>query len=103
MNRFLGFAFLLLSFFVKAGFAQVEYVNVFLGSSGDHGQLSPAASSPFSQLSVLPQTYPTLHTGYEYLAKEVLGFTHNRMEGVGCQGSGGLIMVRSEEHTSELQ
>lgn len=94
MNRFLGYVFLISSLFVKAGFAQVEYVNVFLGSSGDHGQLSPAASSPFSQLSILPQTYPTLHTGYEYLAKEVLGFTHNRMEGVGCQGSGGLIMVK---------
>jgi len=71
-----------------------QLVNVFLGSSGDHGQLSPAASSPFSQLSILPQTIPTLHTGYEYLAKDVLGFTHNRLEGVGCQGSGGLILIK---------
>lgn len=69
-------------------------VNVFLGSSGDHGQLTPAASSPFSQLSILPQTYPTLHSGYEYSAKEVLGFTHNRFEGVGCKGSGGLILIK---------
>jgi putative alpha-1,2-mannosidase len=71
-----------------------QLVNVFLGSSGDHGQLSPAASSPFSQLSILPQTNPTLHTGYEYLAKNVLGFTHNRLEGVGCQGSGGIILIK---------
>lgn len=68
--------------------------NVFLGSSGDHGQMSPAASSPFHQMSIAPQTYPTLHMGYEYLAKEILGFTHNRFEGVGCKGSGGLILVK---------
>jgi putative alpha-1,2-mannosidase len=69
-------------------------VNVFLGSSGDHGQMSPAASYPFSSLSIAPQTYPTTHTGYEYLAKEVLGFTHNRFEGVGCMGSGGVLLVK---------
>lgn len=69
-------------------------VNVYLGTSGDHGQLTPAASSPFSQLSIVPQTYPTLHSGYEYLAKEILGFTHNRLEGVGCTGSGGLILLK---------
>lgn len=57
-------------------------------------QLSPAASSPFHQMSIAPQTYPTLHMGYEHLAKKVLGFTHNRFEGVGCKGSGGLILVK---------
>ncbi|WP_256010166.1 GH92 family glycosyl hydrolase [Desertivirga xinjiangensis] len=69
-------------------------VNVFLGTSGDHGQLSPAASYPFSMLSIGPQTYPKLHAGYEYEAKRFLGFTHNRFEGVGCQGSGGNILIK---------
>lgn len=68
-------------------------VNVFMGTSGDHGQLSPAASYPFSMLSIGPQTYPSIHAGYEYKAKEFLGFTHTRMEGVGCQGSGGNILI----------
>ncbi|WP_207423274.1 glycoside hydrolase domain-containing protein [Desertivirga brevis] len=72
----------------------VSKVNVFLGTSGDHGQLSPAASYPFSMFSIGPVTYPNTHTGYEYLAKEFLGFTHNRFEGVGCQGSGGNILVK---------
>jgi len=72
----------------------VDLVNVFLGSSADHGQMSPAASSPFSMLSIGPQTYPKTHTGYEYLAKKFLGFTHNRFEGVGCQGSGGNILIK---------
>lgn len=72
----------------------VDLVNVFLGSSGDHGQMSPAASYPFSMLSIGPQTYPKTHTGYEYLAKKFEGFTHNRFEGVGCQGSGGNIFIK---------
>ncbi len=69
-------------------------VNVFLGTSGDHGQLSPAASYPFSMLSIGPQTYPKLHAGYEYEAKRFEGFTHNRFEGVGCKGSGGNILIK---------
>jgi len=72
----------------------VDLVNVFLGSSGDHGQMSPAASYPFSMLSIGPQTYPKTHTGYEFLAKKFEGFTHNRFEGVGCQGSGGNIFIK---------
>jgi putative alpha-1,2-mannosidase len=71
-----------------------DKVNVFLGSSGDHGQLSPGASSPFGMLSIAPQTYPHTHTGYEYKAKKVLGFTHTRVEGVGCMGSGGTLLIK---------
>ncbi|MGI4863765.1 MAG: glycoside hydrolase domain-containing protein [Janthinobacterium lividum] len=71
-----------------------EQVNVFLGSSGDHGQLSPAASYPFSMLSLGPQTYPNLHTGYEHLARTFRGFTHTRFEGAGCQGAGGNLLVK---------
>lgn len=85
---------LLLLLYAGVADAQVDRVNVFLGSSGDHGQLSPAACSPFHQLSIVPYTSPTTHTGYEYLAKEIKGFTHNRLEGVGCMGSGGLILIK---------
>lgn len=69
-------------------------VNVFLGSSGDYGQLSPAASYPFSMLSIGPKTYPYNHTGYEYRAKTFEGFTHTRLEGVGCKGSGGNLLIK---------
>src|ERR1700744_5878836 len=69
-------------------------VNVFLGTSGDHGQLSPAASYPFSMLDIGPQTYPNTHTGYEHKAKVFLGFTHGRLEGVGCMGSGGNLLIK---------
>lgn len=91
------YLFLILLLPVKL-FAQIaeptKLVNVFLGSSGDHGQMSPAASYPFSMLSIGPQTYPNLHMGYEHKAKLFLGFTHNRFEGVGCQGSGGNILIK---------
>ncbi|WP_274186439.1 glycoside hydrolase domain-containing protein [Flavivirga sp. 57AJ16] len=71
-----------------------EKVNVFLGSSGDHGQMSPSASSPFNMLSIGPQTNPHIHTGYEYYAERYEGFTHTHLEGVGCTGSGGNILIK---------
>ena len=84
-----------------------DKVNVFLGTSGDHGQMSPAASSPFNMMSIGPQTYPHIHAGYEYLAKEFIGFTHTRIEGVGCLGSGGNLLVKpivnSKQNTKLLK
>lgn len=76
-------------------------VNVFLGSSGDHGQMSPGAGSPFGMMSLAPQTYPNLHMGYEHNAKKFLGFTHNRFEGVGCTGSGGLLLIKPFSQNAE--
>lgn len=90
----------ILSFALALGAVQlpaqqlIDQVNVFLGTSGDHGQLSPGASSPFHQMDIAPQTYPQLHAGYEHYAKKIIGYTHNRFEGVGCQGSGGLLLVQ---------
>lgn len=105
MKGFLSWAFILFTLTATPIFAQhqnytsltgkpADLVNVFLGSSGDHGQMSPAASYPFGMLSIGPQTYPTTHMGYEYLAKKFNGFTHTRFEGVGCTGSGGLILIK---------
>ena len=74
--------------------SSAQKVNVFLGTSGDHGQMSPSASSPFNMMSIGPQTYPHIHAGYEHLAKQFLGFTHNRIEGVGCLGSGGNLLIK---------
>lgn len=71
-----------------------EKVNVFLGTSGDHGQMSPGASFPFSMMNIAPETNPHQHTGYEYYARQYLGFTHTRIEGVGCTGSGGNILIK---------
>ncbi|WP_205461944.1 glycoside hydrolase domain-containing protein [Mangrovibacterium lignilyticum] len=71
-----------------------DHVNVFLGTSGDHGQMSPSASYPFSMLSIGPITTPHTHTGYEYYAKKYEGFVHTHLEGVGCTGAGGNILIK---------
>ncbi|OYX86423.1 MAG: alpha-mannosidase [Flavobacteriales bacterium 32-34-25] len=92
MKKHLFWCILFLTGFVQAQ-NPGKFVNVFLGTSGDHGQLSPAAAYPFRMLSIGPQTYPNTHTGYEYYAKEFVGFTHNRMEGAGCQGDGGNLLI----------
>ncbi len=94
MYKYLILLFILFKFDYTFSQKLTNKVNVFLGTSGDHGQLSPAACSPLSYLSIGPQTYPSTHTGYEFLAKTFLGFTHNRFEGVGCQGSGGLMLIK---------
>ncbi|MCD0488197.1 glycoside hydrolase family 92 protein [Pedobacter sp. MC2016-14] len=96
INKFSLIALISLSTTLSVGSvkSQSHLVNVFLGSSGDHGQMSPAATSPFSMMSIGPQTYPKLHAGYEHKAKLFLGFTHNRFEGVGCQGSGGNLLIK---------
>ncbi|RKD87819.1 glycoside hydrolase domain-containing protein [Mangrovibacterium diazotrophicum] len=71
-----------------------DHVNVFLGTSGDHGQMSPSAAYPFSMLSIGPITTPHIHTGYEYYAKKYEGFVHTHLEGVGCTGAGGNILIK---------
>lgn len=91
-RKYVFWCFLLVSGFIQAQ-NPGKFVNVFLGTSGDHGQLSPAASYPFRMLSIGPQTNPSIHAGYEYYAKEFIGFTHNRMEGAGCQGDGGNLLI----------
>nr|WP_321414789.1 glycoside hydrolase domain-containing protein [uncultured Allomuricauda sp.] len=78
----------------KGKISPSEQVNVFLGTSGDHGQMSPAAGSPFNMISIGPVTHPGTHTGYDHYAKEFIGFVHTHIEGVGCRGGGGNILVK---------
>lgn len=103
MKKYVGLISLMLLLYgchqeeTKNGAAAVKLpsgqVNVFLGTSGDHGQMSPAAASPFNMISIGPVTNPATHTGYEHYAKEFLGFVHTHIEGVGCRGGGGNILV----------
>ncbi len=88
------FLTLLLAFTSAAQQQLTDYINVFLGTSGDHGQMSPSATTPFNMMNLGPQTNPHQHTGYEYYAKQFDGFTHTRMEGVGCTGSGGNLLIK---------
>ena len=59
-----------------------KYVNMFLGTSGDHGQMSPAAAVPFGAIAVGPDSSPGSHVGYDYAVETVSGVSINRVSGV---------------------
>jgi len=75
-----------------------DFVNPFIGTSGDHGQLFPGAVLPFGMAKLSPDTYPSglkgkAHSGYNYLDGRIMGFSHVRLGGEGCEGAGGNILV----------
>lgn len=77
-------------FFAKPA---VDYVDPFICTRGDHGQLDPAATIPFGMIKVGPDTDPGNHSGYNYDASRIKGFSHNRIGGVGCKGAGGNLRI----------
>lgn len=72
------------------------YIDPFIGTAGDHGQLHPAASMPFGMVQMGPETPGRPHSGYDYYSTEFLGFSHLRTDGVGCRGSGGSVLTRAD-------
>ncbi len=75
-----------------------DRVNLFLGTAGDHGQMYPGAEMPFGLVKLGPDTFPgavtgSAHAGYDYDDKRILGFSHLRFSGVGCNGVGGNVLV----------
>jgi len=77
----------------------LEYVNPFICTAGDHGQLDPGATMPFGLVKLCADTYPSgfngkAHAGYNYDDKRIMGFSHVRVGGVGCEGVGGNILVK---------
>lgn len=70
-----------------------RYVNMFLGTSGDHGQMAPGAACPFGMISVCPDSKPPQHAGYDHSVPEISGISINRVSGIGCRGCGGNLSV----------
>lgn len=71
-----------------------KYVNLFMGSSGDHGQVTPGAAVPFGMISVCPDSDPGQHGGYDFSVPTISGISINRVSGVGCNGTGGNIRIK---------
>ena len=71
-------------------------VNLFLGTSGDHGQLAPAANVPFGMVQVCPDSHPRQHAGYDYAVPTISGISVNRLSGVGGQGCGGNLSLMTD-------
>lgn len=71
----------------------VDLVDPFVGTSGDHGQLTPAATGPYGMVQLSPDTRPAEHAGYDFAATQLTGFSHTRAVGVGCGGAGGDLHI----------
>ncbi|MGV8094542.1 MAG: glycoside hydrolase domain-containing protein [Mangrovibacterium sp.] len=70
-----------------------DYVDLFISTAGDHGQLDPSATVPFGMVKLGPDTEPGNHSGYDYHANKIRGFSHNRISGTGCDGAGGNLRI----------
>ncbi|MBN2356662.1 hypothetical protein JXO59_11165, partial [candidate division KSB1 bacterium] len=69
----------------------VDYIDPFICTLGDHGHLFPGAVVPFGMVKLGPDTYPSsltgdggwAHSGYNYADDRVRGFSHVRIESSG--------------------
>ncbi len=77
----------ILDIYCSAGSTEpVDYVDPFICTLGDHGQLYPGAVVPFGIVKLCPDTYPSsltgngdwAHSGYNYADEHIRGFSHLR-------------------------
>ena len=99
-RKFIGLLLALCAMVASA--ENAKYVNMFMGSSGDNGQLAPGATVPFGVICVCPDSDPRTHAGYNYETTKVTGISINRLSGVGCSGGGGNIRIRPLHPSQEL-
>lgn len=86
------FAAAIVSLAAAAGNA--KYVNMFMGTAGDHGQVSPAAQVPFGLASVCPDCIvKDRHAGYDFDVPQISGISVTRMSGTGGDGTGGNLRI----------
>jgi len=79
-----------------------RYVNMFMGTAGDHGQVTPAACVPFGFVSVCPDSDPWQHAGYDYDVPHTTGVSVTRISGTGCAGVGGDLRVKPAPKADSL-
>ena len=82
----------------------LKYVNPFICTKGDNGQLYPGATYPFGLVHLSPETEGDSHVGYYYEDKFIEGFSHLRIGGAGSKGKGGGVLVKPGigKFTSEI-
>lgn len=97
MNKNRILFILIVSFLsVSSLFAQKnsEQVRLLIGTSGDNGQVDPAACVPYGMVRVCPDSDPRTHVGYDHEVTRISGFSVNRISGIGCGGAGGNISIK---------
>ena len=72
----------------------LKYVDPFICTKGDNGQLYPGPAYPFGLVHLSPETEGNSHVGYYYEDKFIEGFSHLRIGGGGSKGKGGGILVK---------
>lgn len=72
----------------------VNWVDPFIATQGDHGQLYPGATIPFGLVKLSPETPGGGHSGYQYQEEFIYGFSHLRTDGPGVTGAGGNILLQ---------
>lgn len=80
----------------------IDYVNLFLGSAGDNGQVAPGATVPFGMVQVCPDSNPRQHAGYDFEVPRISGISVNRLSGVGGNGCGGNVSLLPVTGNSEV-
>jgi len=78
----------------RKGDDPLKYVNPFICTKGDNGQLFPGATYPFGLVQLSPETEGDSHVGYYYEDKYMEGFSHLRIAGAGSKGKGGGILIK---------
>lgn len=99
-NIVLVLSFLLFAQIISADNA--KYVDLFIGTAGDNGQVDPAACLPYGMVRIAPDCKPRSHSGYDYNNTEISGFSINRISGIGCDGAGGNLSIRPAKKENKL-
>ena len=101
-SRWYALLVVVLSIMTPSVAQNTKYVNLFIGTSGDNGQVAPGAAAPFGMVCVCPDNDPRSHAGYDYAVTKVSGISVNRLSGVGCSGGGGNLRIRPVAPSQEL-
>ncbi|MFT3995503.1 MAG: glycoside hydrolase family 92 protein [Dysgonomonas sp.] len=102
MNRIV-YTLVFFSFFSISLFSQKsKFVDLFIGTAGDNGQVDPAACIPYGMVRICPDMNPRSHVGYDYDVNEISGFTVNRISGIGCGGAGGNLRLKPDGTDTKL-
>lgn len=81
----------------------LKYINLFMGTSGDNGQVTPGAAVPFGMLCLCPDSEPRQHAGYDFAVPVTTGVSINRLSGIGCSGVGGNLRIKPSPKDEELK
>lgn len=89
-------------FYTTSANRKTDYLDLFIGTAGDYGQVDPGACVPYSMVRISPDCVPRSHSGYDFEVTEINGFSINRLSGIGCSGAGGNLRINPASKGSVL-